>query len=325
MLKKLYCLIGLSILLVLSSCSITTGQNGESTFPNKPIDLIVSYAAGGGTDTGARILQPYLEEELGVTVNVVNKPGGAGWVGWTELANAKPDGYTIGYINSPNIITGYLDPKFNRDESLESFQLIANHVLDPGVIAIRPDDDRFSNINEVVKYAQDHKLTATTSGVGSNDHMAILKLNKFYNTKITPVHTKGAAKGAAQVLGEHIDLFIAKVGEVANRHNNGELKAVAVMTEERSPFLEEVPTMEETGYPEVSSRSARGIAAPAGLSKEKLEILNSALKKAIEHKEQVEKMEAQGLQIKYLGPEGFQKMLEEDENSVKGLSDLLGY
>ncbi|WP_051353199.1 tripartite tricarboxylate transporter substrate binding protein [Thalassobacillus devorans] len=321
--KYLYVLV-LGVILVLAACSNTTAQE-EEAYPKKSIDLIVSYAAGGGTDTGARILQPYLEEELGVSVNIINKPGGAGWVGWADLANAEPDGYTIGYLNSPNIITGYLDPKFNRSQSLESFQPIANHVLDPGVIAIRPDDVRFSNIKELVEYAQNNKITATTSGVGSNDHMAILKLNKFYDTNITPVHTKGAAEGSAQVLGGHVDVFVAKVGEAANLHKSGELKAVAVMTEERSPFIEEVPTMEESGYPEVTSRSARGIGAPAGLSQEKLEILSKAFKKAIENEKQIKEMEAQGLQVKHLGPEEYKSMLEEDESSVKDLSGLLGY
>ncbi|MFG6120089.1 Bug family tripartite tricarboxylate transporter substrate binding protein [Thalassobacillus sp. B23F22_16] len=324
MFKKHFYFLTIGVILLLAACSNTTAQE-EDNYPNKPIELIVSYAAGGGTDTGARILQPYLEEELGVSVNIINKPGGAGWVGWADLAKADPDGYTIGYINSPNIITGYLDPKFNRSQSLDSFQPIANHVLDPGVIAIKPNDERFSTIEELVEYAQDNKITATTSGVGSNDHMAILKLNKFYDTNITPVHTKGAAEGSAQVLGDHVDVFVAKVGEAANLHNNGELKAVAVMTEERSPFLEEVPTMEESGYPEVTSRSARGIAAPTGLSEEKLEVLNNAFEKAIKKQQQVEEMEAQGLQVKHLGPEEYESMLKEDESSVKDLSDLLGY
>ncbi|SEA34494.1 Tripartite-type tricarboxylate transporter, receptor component TctC [Thalassobacillus cyri] len=324
MFKKYLYVMVLGVILVLTACSNTTAQE-EEAYPKKSIDLIVSYAAGGGTDTGARILQPYLEEELGVSVNIINKPGGAGWVGWADLANAEPDGYTIGYLNSPNIITGYLDPKFNRSQNLESFQPIANHVLDPGVIAIKPNDDRFSNIKELVEYAQNNKITATTSGVGSNDHMAILKLNKFYDTNITPVHTKGAAEGSAQVLGDHVDVFVAKVGEAANLHKSGELKAVAVMTEERSPFIEEVPTMEESGYPEVTSRSARGIGAPAGLSEEKLEILSEAFKKAIENEKQVKEMEAQGLQVKHLGPEEYKTMLKEDESSVKDLSGLLGY
>lgn len=322
--KALLPTILVSTTLLLGACS-SSSAGEDANFPNKPIDLIVSYAAGGGTDTGARVLQPYLEKELGVTVNIINKPGGAGWVGWGELASADPDGYTLGYINSPNIITGYLDPKFNRTENLDSFQFIANHVLDPGVVAVKEDEDRFTNFQEMIEYAQQNELTATTSGVGSNDHMAILKMNEHYGTKITPIHTKGAAEGSTQVLGGHVDLFIAKVGEAATLHENNELEAIAVMTKERSPFMDEVPTTEELGYPEITSQSARGIAAPAGLSEDKLAILDEAFKNAIENAEQVEKMGTQGLQVWHLGPQEYEDMLKEDEASVSSLSDLLGY
>lgn len=321
---RLLLVLSLIVLMMLAACGNGEAQSGDD-FPNDSIDLIVAYAAGGGTDTGARILQPYLEEELGATVNIINKPGGAGWVGWAELAKANPDGYTLGYVNSPNIITGYLDPKYNRQETLENFDFLANHVLDPGVIAIKSNEDRFTNFEEMIKYAQKNELTATTSGVGSNDHMAILLMNKHYDTNITPIHTKGASEGSAQVLGGHVDLFVAKVGEATNYHVNGEMKAIAITTEERSPFLDEVPTTAELGYPEVTHRSARGIAAPAGLPEDIKEKLSTALQKAIENEEQIEQMGKQGLEVKHYGPEEFTELLKEDEAQVKSLSALLGY
>lgn len=327
--KRRFLVVAVLILsLVMGACGNDNSSKGESSgdsFPEKSVTLLVAYAAGGGTDTGARVLQSYLEEELGTTVNIVNKPGGAGWVAWSELANAKADGYTIGYVNSPNIITGYLDPKYNRDNNLEDFQFLANHVLDPGVIAINPKDDRFQTFEEMVEYAKENELTATTSGVGSNDHMAILLLNKHYDTKITPIHTEGAAEGSSQVLGGHVDLFIAKVGEAAHHHTNGELKAIAVNSDERSPFMDEVPTTVEMGYPEIIHRSARGIAAPAGIPEDVLKKLSEALEKAITNEEQIEKMETQGLEVLHLNPEDFTELMKEDEKQVEELSDLLGY
>jgi len=336
--RKLTFVAFLILMLVISACgkdnsseesspeeSSPEESSKVSDFPKNPITLLVAYAAGGGTDTGARVLQSYLEEELGTTVNIVNKPGGAGWVAWSELVNAKPDGYTIGYVNSPNIITGYMDPKFNRNENLEDFQFLANHVLDPGVIAINPKEERFQNFEEMIEYAKENELTATTSGVGSNDHMAIMLLNKHYNTKITPIHTEGAAEGSTQVMGGHVDLFVAKVGEAAHHHTNGDLLAIAVNTEERSPFLEEVPTTVEMGYPEIIHRSARGIAAPAGIPEDVLKKLSEALENAIKNEEQVEKMGTQGLQVHHLGPDEYYNMMKEDEKQVDGLSELLGY
>lgn len=325
--RKILLMFLATVVLIIAGCSESESSNasGDSDYPKKDITLLIAYEAGGGTDTGARVLQSYLEDELGVTVNIENKPGGAGWVAWSELANAKPDGYTIGYINSPNIITGYLDPKYKRDNDLEDFQFIANHVLDPGIVAIRTDEDRFSDFDEMIEYAQEHELTATTSGVGSNDHMAILLMNNHYDTNITPVHTDGAAEGSAQVIGGHTDLFVAKTGEVVNHVENGELKAISVNSEEGSPFLEDVPTTEELGYPEIVHRSARGIAAPKGVPDDVLEVLSEAFEKAIENEEQVEKMSEQGLGTKYLTPDDYYEYMQEDEQQVKDLSDLLGY
>lgn len=303
----------------------TETKSEAPDFPTKPITVIVSYSAGGGTDTGARILLPYVEKELGVPVNVVNKPGGGGWIGWTALATAKPDGYTIGYINSPNLMTGYLDPKYKREHNLESFEPITNHVTDPGAIAIRVDEDRFTNVKELIEYAKKNDLTATSTGVGSDDHYASLKINHKYNTKFIAVHNKGSANSRAAVLGGHVDVLFANVGELTTLHKNGEIKIIAVMTKERSPFLPDVPTLEESGYPGVYSWSARGLAAPKGVDPEKLEILRAALEKGIKNEEQIEKMGEMGLQVDYKDGADYIQVLKSDEQSVIDLKELLGW
>jgi tripartite-type tricarboxylate transporter receptor subunit TctC len=248
----------------LGGCAAGTGGGGASDFPSRPIDVIVAYEAGGGTDVGARILQPFVEEELGQSINIVNRPGGGGWVGWTELAQAEPDGYTIGFINTPNLMTGYLNPEFNREQSLESFAPIGNQVTDYGAIAINPDDSRFSTIEELIEYAKENGLTATSTGVGSDDHFASLTLNDEFGTKFEAIHNSGAAESRAAVLGGNVDVLFANVGEVKPLHDDEELKVLAVMREtaERSPFLPDVPTLPEAGYDGVYSWSSRGWPAP---------------------------------------------------------------
>lgn len=296
----------------------------EEKFPNKPINVIVSYAAGGGTDVGARILLPYVEKELGVPLNVINKPGGGGWVGWTELANAEPDGYTIGYINTPNLMTGYLDPKFKRKENLSSFAPIANHVTDAGAIAINKDEKRFTTIEELIEYAKKNELTATSTGVGSDDHYASLKLNKKYGTKFVAVQNKGSAESRAAVMGGHVDVLFANVGEVTNEHKNGELKVIGVMAENRAKSLPDVPTLKEKGF-EVFSASARGLAAPAGIDPAKLEILRAAFEKGIKNEEQIKKMAEMGLEVDYKDKENYMQLLKNDEQGVIDLKDLMGW
>ncbi|MEW9672501.1 tripartite tricarboxylate transporter substrate binding protein [Ammoniphilus sp. 3BR4] len=301
-----------------------TAAVGEK-YPDKPIKLIVSFAAGGGMDTGARILTPYLEKELGVPVVVENKPGAGGWVGWQELVQSKPDGYTIGYLGTPNLMTGYLDPKLKRQETLDSFTMIASHVTDPGTISIRKDETRFKTIQELLEYAKTNELKMTTTGPGSDDHIAALKLNKAFGTKFIPVHTSGSAEEVTMALGGHVDVLFANVVDVINLYKDGELKVLAVMSEEKSPMLPDVPTLKESGYEGVTSFAARGFAAPKGLDAEKLNILSTAFEKAIKNQEQVAKQAESGLQVEYKDSEEYKKQLQEIEKSLLDIRDLLGW
>ena len=146
-------LILISMILV-SSMAFANGSKEEEKYPSKPITLIVPFGAGGGTDTGARILMTYVEDELGVPVTIINKTGGTGWVGWSELLKSDPDGYTLAHINTPTLMTGYLNPQLKRSNTIHDFELIANHVLDYGAIAIRIDEKKFSNLDELISFAK---------------------------------------------------------------------------------------------------------------------------------------------------------------------------
>jgi tripartite-type tricarboxylate transporter receptor subunit TctC len=318
---------------VLSACGgnegASTSQSGnnssESDFPTQPISVIVSYDAGGGTDTTARTLTPYLEKELGVPVNVINQPGGSGWVGWTALANAKPDGYTIGYLNSPNIAGGIVNPSVKRDVNLDSFEVLGNHVADPGVIAIRTDEDRFTNLGELIKYAKKNKLKTNGSGVASDEHLVSLTMNKKLGTNIEAVQFEGTANSSTAFLGGHIDILVTSAGEAYNLHNSGQLKVIGVAAKERSAFLPDVPTFEEAGYEGVLSQATRGLAAPKGADPEKIKILKAALDKAINNAEHIEKMEKIGTQVNYATSDEYRSMLEQDIKDINDLKDLLGW
>lgn len=308
---------------LLSSCG-GGDTSGGANFPDRAITVIVSYAAGGGTDVGARILQPYVEEELGASLEIVNRPGGGGWVGWTELVNAEPDGYTVGFINSPNLMPGYLNPQFDRNYTLDDFGPIANQVTDYGAIAINPDDDRFQDLDSLIEYAKNNKMTATSTGVGSDDHFASLTLNDQYQTQFEAVHTEGSAKSRAAVLGGNVDALFANVGEIVPLHEDGELKAVGVMrdSEERSEFLPDVPTLREAGYPDVYSWSSRGVAGPVGIDSERMDVLVSAFKAGITNEEHIKELADQGLQVDYVGRGEYRNnILQPDEEKARRLGD----
>ena len=98
--------------------------------PDRSITMLVPWSAGGGADLSVRTLVPYLEDDLGVSITVVNSTGANGWIAWNELLNADPDGYTIAQMNIPTVYSGYMDPQQNRDNTLDDFALVANEVSD---------------------------------------------------------------------------------------------------------------------------------------------------------------------------------------------------
>lgn len=310
---------------VLPAALILTALPVAAAYPERPVSVIVAYGAGGNTDVGARILFPKVEKALDATLNIVNRPGGGGWVGWTQMLNAKSDGYTLGYINTPNLTTGYLDPHYKRKATLDSFDLIANHVTDYGVISINKDETRFSNIQELVDYAKANTLTASTTGANGDDHIALLKMNQKFSTQFVPVHATGTAEQRAALQGGHVDVSFSNVGDINQAHKNGDLKTVAIMSSKRSSFIPDVPTLSESGFPGVLSWSARGIAAPKGLSDEQLDRLREAFIAGLNDPDHLAKMEEMGLQVDVRTGDDYRAMLLEEEIGVRDLRELLNW
>lgn len=306
-------------------------QSNEGTtsinFPgNKPIRLIVPWSAGGGSDIGARMLQPYLEEKLGTTVNVINPTGASGWIGWEQLLSADPDGYTIAVVNFPTLFPGYLDPSLGRSHRIEDFQMLANHVTDYCVLAIRKDDDRFNDLESFLAYAKENEVTISTSGIGSDDHVLVEKLIETAGLKLSMVAGDGWKDGYAALLGGHIDASAANVGEVLVPHYNGELLTLVVFSNERSEFMPDVPTWNEMGFgDDIVNSSQRGFATKAGTPQEIVDILAEALEYAINNQTQIDKMAEMGLAIDYIGPEEYTIHVKKEEQVMIDMSDIMGW
>ncbi len=291
-------------------------------YPEKPITMIVSFAAGGGTDVGARMLAAAMEKTLGQSIVVVNKPGGGGWVGWAELAKAKNDGYTIGFINTPNFQVGWLDPKVKQPFGLGDFIPVANHVLDPGAIAVRKDSP-YKTIEEVFAAAKANpgKLSTTSTGVNSDDHFAAMGIGKALGNQglFNVVHTQGAADGLTNVLGGHIDLYFANVGEVKGPADAGDLRVLAIMNDKRMDWMPNVPTLKEKGV-DWSFYSARGVAVPKGTDPQIVAKLEEAIKKAVEDPAHVEQMKKVGLPLQFMSSKDYLKFLGDEEVRIKAIT-----
>ncbi|PZE21216.1 tripartite tricarboxylate transporter substrate binding protein [Paenibacillus xerothermodurans] len=295
-------------------------------WPMKPIKLIVPFAASGGTDLGARLLASYLEKDLGKPVVVENKVGGAGWVAYADLLNAKPDGYTFGVIVNPALITGYINPTANRTENLDSFDHIINHAVDEGLIAVRPDDTRFANINEFVEYAKKNEVSVTSNGVGSSNHLIALSMNKHLGTKFRFVQFTGTGEAVSSVLGNHVDVLIGEIGGAVEQVKGGQFKALAVFGPERYPHLPDVPTMKEAvGFENTVTYASRGIAGPKGIDPQIVAKLQAAVEKAEKDPEFIKKASELGMTVDLTKGDAYEQLLKKQEAAIIELKPVLGW
>ena len=295
------------------------GSAGAQDFPNKPVQLMVAFPPGGSTDIGARIVGAIAEKGLGQPIVVVNKGGAGGQVGWTEMVRQRPDGYYIGYINLPATNTVILDPDRKAIFTEKDFTPIINHVLDPGVIWVRADSPykTAQDLIDAAKKAPNTIRTATT-GILSDDHLAILMTEEAAPGAIFRiVHLDGGATQFKEIMAGNIDVAYDNVGSIVPRVRSGEVRALAVLDDVRSKFLPDVPTMKEAGYPTVLSNSTRGIAGPKGMPGPVVNKLRDALKKAMDDPEHISKLEGQGLAIKIMVGEEYEKYFADTHAKAK--------
>lgn len=290
-----------------------------AAWPDKPVKLIVVYGAGGGTDITARLLAQGLEKVTGKPFIVENITGGAGWIGWSTLAKAKPDGYTIGYLNIPHMYAGYLDPKMKRAENLDSFTPIMNHVADPCIWAVKTDSPYKSlkELLDAIKQAPG-KFSIANHGNGGDDHLATMDMERMAGIKLSVVHNTATPASRAQLLGGHVNVVGANVSEVFQDHQGKQLRVLGVMDEKRSPFLPDVPTFKEQGY-DAQWASTRGVGAPAGLPESIVKPLTEALVKVIDSAEHKEKANQLGLALQVIPSDQYKAVMKSYEQRIKAL------
>jgi tripartite-type tricarboxylate transporter receptor subunit TctC len=309
-------------MMALAGALALVALNGIATaqdFPNKPIQLMVAFPAGGSTDIAARIVASIAEKELGQPIVVVNKGGAGGQIGWTELVRQKPDGYYIGFINLPATNTVILDPDRKAIFTEKDFTPIINQVLDPGVIWVRADSP-YKSVQDLLDAAKKSPgtLRAATTGILSDDHLAILMTEEAApGTNFRLVHLEGGAAQFKEIMAGNIDVAFDNVGSIVKRVQSGEVRALAVMDDVRSKFLPDVPTMKELGFATVISSSTRGIAAPKDLPEPIVAKLRDVLKKAMEDAEHIKKLEEQGIAIKIMVGEEYNKYFLETHAKAK--------
>ncbi len=278
-----------------------------AAYPERPITMVIAYSAGGGTDVGARAFAPYLEKYLGQSIVIINKPGAGGELGFTEIVNSKPDGYTIGFSNTPTFISIPIQRKTRF--SVDMAAPIANIVDDPSAISVQSNSD-IKSLDDLIAYAKANpgKVTYGSSGVGSDDHLAVLAFMRKAGIEMRHVPFSGEANVRAALLGGHIMVGSMNLSGSLPYQKEGKIQILAHMGRTRWDMAPNVPTMTEQGFPIVFG-ATRGLSAPAGTPEDILTTLSDAVKKAVADPGFIEQAAKLNLPLAYLNAADYKKSL----------------
>lgn len=292
-------------------------------YPTKPVTIMVGFSAGGSSDVGARLLAEALKKVIGQPVLIENKPGAGSQVMLTDFKNnAKPDGHTMALINVPQIQTIVFDPTRKPAFALKDFQPVANHVQDPGAILVSKDSP-FKTLEDFLAGAKARpgQVRASTTGIGSDDHLAVLDVQRRTGLAFNVVHLPGTPEALTAALGGHIDVDFDNVGGFLPTVRSGEARILAVMMEKRYPDLPNVPTLREKGIDVVSS-STRGYVMPAGTPMPIVKYMEQAIRKAMEDPDHVKRMTEAGLTLRFMGTDDYNRFLEQQNTRARSLIEL---
>jgi tripartite-type tricarboxylate transporter receptor subunit TctC len=232
-------------------------------YPKKQIELVVPFVAGGTTDNVARLIAQRFSESWGQTVIVNNRPGGGSTIGHAVVAKAPPDGHTLLVTTISFAITAVMQ-KLPFDP-IKDFAPISEFASLPLILVVHPSLPA-TNLKEFIAMAKSKAggWDYASSGVGTSPHLAAEMFKSMAGVDMVHVPYKGNAEAMNAFLGGHIKIYFALVPAVLQHVKAGSLRAIAVTTEQRLPYLPDVPTIAESGFPGYEISSWQGVFAPGG-------------------------------------------------------------
>jgi tripartite-type tricarboxylate transporter receptor subunit TctC len=264
----------------------------------RSITLVVPYAAGGGTDIVARELAPILMEGLGQNVIVENRGGAAGHVGAVSVARARPDGTTLLFAVSTNIV---VNPHLQRNDRVDlstALSPVAKASAYQYVLAIDPKV-RANTLQELIAAGKkpDAGFTFSSGGVGSNNHLAGILFSEAAGVEMEHISYRGTAPALQDVVAGRVTMNFSSPPPAVPLVRDGRLRALAVTGEHRLPSLPEVPTLSEAGLPGIVILGWHGILAPTGVPEAEMNRLEAAANKAIRDPRFARSLDRDGLEV----------------------------
>lgn len=312
--RLLACVLAGAMVFSLAACSNTNSGNGEGkedgkAFPTKQINLIIQAAPGGESDSTGRLIGQVMEQELGVPVVCSNKTGASGAVAFQYVRSQAADGYTIGICPAEIAMVEALG---YSDVVPADMDFLGGACETPSSIIVKADAP-YDTLEEFIQYCKEHpgEVVSGTAGAGSTLHIGSEVFAREAGVEFSYVPFDGAGPAVTALMGGHVDVVVIGVLNAVAGVESGDLKVLAILGDERSPVLPDVPTAPEQGV-EARYSTWVGLYAPKGLPADVKATLEAAVKAGVEGKPYVEFTDGKGLTRVYRNAEDFTKFVNEN-------------
>jgi len=300
------------------------GTQAHAAYPDRPVSIIVPWAAGGSTDILARLLSEHLTQSMGQSFIVENRSGASGNIGSAYVARAKPDGYTllVGSMSTHTMNQALFSTM--PFDGVEDFTPIAELALVTNTMVVS-ESVKANSVAEFVDYARANpdKIAYASAGTGSTNHLSAAMFEKATGIKMTHVPYRGGAPAVLDTVADRTQLFFSAGTQTLPHVKAGKLKLLAVTEAQRSPLLPDVPAVAET-VPGYEMAVWYGAFGPKGMDPELVKRLNKEINAVLARPDVVAKMEAMAVELRQGTPEAFDKLLRADAAKYGALVKELG-
>jgi tripartite-type tricarboxylate transporter receptor subunit TctC len=310
-------------LAILLGVGAAATADAQPAYPERQIELVVTFPPGGPTDTAARLVQPFLAANLKVPVVLVNKGGGGGVLGMDHVAKARPDGYTLAAtVRSTISITPAVQPVPYRTDD---FEIIGTYAASAQAIVVKKGAP-WRSLEELVDDVRKNpgRLSYGSAGLGTNSFftMELLKLARGLDVVHVPFGGSGPMKTA--ILGGHVPIGASALSSMVPVIRSGDVVGLAISGDKRNPLVPDVPTLAEKGVPEASLSTIMELYAPGRTPRPVVERLAQALGAAMKDRETVAAFEKAGLEPYWNPPDVSREQVRREHALVLDAAKKLG-
>jgi tripartite-type tricarboxylate transporter receptor subunit TctC len=300
----------------------TAVAQSAADYPHYPVQVIINFPPGGPSDTTIRIIHEAFQQNLGGSIDLTNRPGGGGVLGFALVAKSKADGYTlVNAMASPMTVGAAVrDVGFTYND----FEPVGAYASDMSVIFGRPDS-RWKTMEEMLVYAKANptQLKYASTGVGSTPWLVMEAVKVLRGVDIPPVHFVGTGPVRAAALGGHTDVATAVFGSIRDLVKARKLQALVISGKTRIPDFPNVPTLQELGLGDASMDLWGGLWAPKGTPKPIMGRLSAALEKTVKDPAVAAKLAAAGYHVEWMPPAVVLSLTRRDHQTALRIAKAL--